>query len=525
MPSKSRIDLLNADNGLPLSGFHLDDHYAPHSDGEGGLEVDEKQLFHAKLWRGDDRLAVVGLDGTKVFGSIAPRVWTERDTFFPGDEIRVYGGFGFACTVELTRFGSCKVVLGSADLASDEVEPILVASAVVGFPLQQPKAAFTLSESALPGLYGLVVRHSGGRIEQIHPIVVATLELNRNVPTVIANVLTWHAYNFYGGMSRYKLAASSRQTERALRSPANLARLVPRGLREPMGKAFPVVRRKLATRTGHRRVSTIRPMNSPGLRSNSAEEPFLDHLAGSEWRLLAWLEQRDIGYNMSTDRDIRLLNPGNTSGVILNSHSEYWTASGANHLADLVADGVGLANLSGNSLYSEVVDCGTSLSFAPHPFTAAKKVDRPRSIQLTATTLRHLHNYCAPLEASAQLATSGLSNLEAGKIFGSASLNCGTPGSRGGINGNIPGNGSKALIGNGAAGWEVDGGDVPPGFQVIARAGAPLSEATILHRPRGEAGPVLCANSISFVGSLLIDATTSEITERFIASMRPITGA
>jgi hypothetical protein len=75
------------------------------------------------------------------------------------------------------------------------------------------------------------------------------------------------------------------------------------------------------------RLSIRRPFTNCSLEERSPFEPFTNHLAAGEWRLLAWLEREKIDYDMVSGAKLHrrpdLLK--HYRAIILSTHCEYWT--------------------------------------------------------------------------------------------------------------------------------------------------------------------------------------------------------
>jgi hypothetical protein len=93
------------------------------------------------------------------------------------------------------------------------------------------------------------------------------------------------------------------------------------------------------------------------LRPNPGATPLAEgsHIAGGELQVLKWLEAHSFAYQMITDIDMNdsssLLSTSNYYGVLLNTHSEYWTDPMYDAVARYLQNGGSLLTLSGNTMY------------------------------------------------------------------------------------------------------------------------------------------------------------------------------
>jgi hypothetical protein len=93
------------------------------------------------------------------------------------------------------------------------------------------------------------------------------------------------------------------------------------------------------------------------LRPNPGATPMFQggHLAGGEVTILKWLEAHRFAYQMVADVDLNdspwLLSTANYYGVLISTHSEYWTGTMYNSVARYLQDGGSVLSLSGNTMY------------------------------------------------------------------------------------------------------------------------------------------------------------------------------
>ena len=93
------------------------------------------------------------------------------------------------------------------------------------------------------------------------------------------------------------------------------------------------------------------------LRPNAGATPIFQggHLAGGEVTILKWLEAHRFAYQMVADVDLNdspwLLSTANYYGVLISTHSEYWTGAMYNSVSKYLQDGGSVLSLSGNTMY------------------------------------------------------------------------------------------------------------------------------------------------------------------------------
>src|SRR5207302_3188107 len=72
-------------------------------------------------------------------------------------------------------------------------------------------------------------------------------------------------------------------------------------------------------------LSMRRPFSHSGLDADHPDGPFTNHLAGGEWRLLAWLEREGLEYDFIAGEELHACPDllANYRAVVLNTHCEY----------------------------------------------------------------------------------------------------------------------------------------------------------------------------------------------------------
>jgi hypothetical protein len=162
------------------------------------------------------------------------------------------------------------------------------------------------------GLYSARIRDRSGAAFDITFIVKKPPSAAPARLAVLASTNTWQAYNSWGGASMYRYDIDD-------------------GLRK----------------RDSCKVHMLRPNPAAAMTGTGG------HLACAENYVLGWLERNDIGYDLYADSDLHhdpsLLLQYST--LLINTHSEYWTAPMYAGLEAFLAAGGNLVYLSGNGLY------------------------------------------------------------------------------------------------------------------------------------------------------------------------------
>ncbi|SHN83544.1 hypothetical protein SAMN05660350_03436 [Geodermatophilus obscurus] len=337
------------------------------------------------------------------------------------------------------------------------------------------------------GIYSAACTDStGGRCDIT--FVVEPGDDRRSGIAVLANVNTWLAYNGWGSRSKYSGAA---------------------------------------------RTSFLRPMPQSAPNGDS-------HLTRGELWLLGWLEREGHSPDIFTDIDFHDdgCDPEQHPLLVVGTHPEYWTPQMYDRLASYLAAGGSLAYLGGNGVFEagEYDADRTAMVFrlgeegGDRELAMFRVLGRPERALLGVATERCEVPGSAYVVRSADHPLFEGTGLSDGDTVGAVGLNRGHSGGRG----------------NGAAsGWEVDTsrgpgatgvptscglrpavlqpGGVPPsplpsGLVVLAQGvsdgTAPGADMTYYDHPGG--GFVFSAGSLTFGGSLVVDATLSTLVHNVI---------
>ena len=178
--------------------------------------------------------------------------------------------------------------------------------------------SFTANTKTPPGEY-LVKLNSPGRASSFIPIVVRSQSLKNDI-TFISSVMTWQAYNQWGGASIYKGTDGTRETRAES-------------------------------------VTFDRPFDGDGAGQFRYMEESLVQL----------IEQLGIDTQYITDIDLDKAERINSGSIVLGGHSEFWSYSMRSVIEKAVASGVNLIVLGGNTGYAQTLLNGR-LMIGRNPF-------------------------------------------------------------------------------------------------------------------------------------------------------------
>ena len=451
--------------------------------------------------------------------------YQDRLEWYPGEkvDVRVHSSTPYRATLRRHGF-ELETVSELGDFeAAEQVVPDL---RFVADGLDWPAAfSYTLPSDSRSGIYSVALWPSAEQRTALFavPFVVSAANLSpqeRAPLLVLASTNNWIAYNTWGGRSRYrnyeKGASSDFLEERSLslsirqrlmaKVPPRAASAVRRALgRQPVSQAWM-----------HDPLSVARPFPHCALELDGPFAPFTNHLAAGEWRMLAWLERQGYRYDVVTGRDLHrqpdLLR--HYRGLVLSTHCEYWSAE----MYDAVRishfqQGLWIVNCSGNSMYRQVefptehtMRC-SSLSFADSHADESELLGVRFTMDDYAT--------CGPfrvVEPNHWVFQDAPLNPRH-PYFGAQSLNQNTRADSERYSSGRPGT-STGLRGDGASGWETDKltKSAPRDIVRVAKGANPRGGADMVVRePEGSRGGMFSASSLTFPGSLLVDAVGSQI--------------
>ncbi|MBI2765789.1 MAG: hypothetical protein HYX53_07745 [Chloroflexi bacterium] len=327
--------------------------------------------------------------------------------------------------------------------------------------------ALTVAADWVSGFYAAQLSGGGGDDGYI-VFVVKPPDGVRGDIAVLANTITWNAYNDWGGRSKYTA---------------------------PPG---PVL-------------SYLRP--NPAL--TPVDRGQIDHLARADLWILSWLEDEGYAVDCWADTDFHkgIAGLDGYKALVLSTHPEYWTSEMMDRLEAYLAGGGSVLYLGGNGLFEQVVfdEAGASLTLLNGDETLLRDInyfrnlDPPRPERAILGVGYRYDNFLtfAPYEIRAGahrfFAGTGLSN---GDLVGATGLNGG--GASGwemdtAMEGTAPP--GKVVSANGAD----DRGSPPPGTVVLARGTNPGFGADMTAYDTAAGGVVFSVGSIAFGGSLVGD--------------------
>ncbi len=324
------------------------------------------------------------------------------------------------------------------------------------------------------GLYAARLADPDGASFDITFIVRNAGQPARGALAVLASTNTWQAYNDWGGASLYRCDVED-------------------GLERP----FVFI------------VHSQRP--NPGASPQGA----VGHLANAERHVLGWLERNNIPYDLFADNDLHE-RPGllaSYPAVLINTHSEYWSAPMYQALESFQAKGGNLIYLSGNGLYWKSVigkeRMEVRFDHSRHTLSSDtggrwRDFGRPEwralGVSFTRAGYRaHSRPYKVISPGHWIFAHTGVA---AGDLVGAGGLNRG-----------------------GASGWELDKIDRagrPPGLVHLAKGTNPWrAGADMVYFRHAGGGAVFSVGSITFGGSLAVDPVLSRMLLNVIVRFAP----
>ena len=186
--------------------------------------------------------------------------------------------------------------------------------------------SFTATQSTPPGQY-LIKLESPDRVASFVPLLIRGVQ--KSEITFVSSVLTWQAYNQWGGSSLYKGADGKRETK--------------------------------ATS-----VSFDRPYDGDGAgQFRYMEEP-----------LIQMMEKLGLDINYITDIDLDRKPTINSASIAFGGHSEFWTESMRAAIEKSINSGTNLLIFGGNTAYAKTVLTGRVLNNRI-PY---REIDKPESL-------------------------------------------------------------------------------------------------------------------------------------------------
>lgn len=322
---------------------------------------------------------------------------------------------------------------------------------------------------------------------------------------VLASNITWNAYNSFGGRSNYIHADQFPPTP-TVNSRHDLKRYADAEFMTWNCPAYAPLSFDRPEPFNH--IDFDEQITDP-IQGRQA-----CHLAGAEWRLAGWLEQRGLPYDYyaETQLDDGTLDLSAYRALITAVHPEYWTRRMFERVRQWVfEEGGRLLYLGGNGLNCEVEIHGSSMTVHNGQITGldehgvggesrmALRLASEASlvgVVFTPTGVMTGAPYRVIDAAHWAFDKTGLQN---GDLFGRKSLHMRCPG--------------------GASGHETDkiSRSSPPNTRLLAKGLNPDDGgAEIVHFETARNGGVFSVGSISWVSSLPVDRHVSQITENAI---------
>lgn len=445
--------------------------------------------------------------------------------FNPGEEVSVYVHSPEEYSAKLFRHGLEKELI--LDLGNFKAQQQQVPDGYfVENGLEWNESfKYSIPEEASPGIYSLLLESPHCESFAIPFIVssVNTEKKSKRKVLVLASTNNWETYNTWGGRSRYRNFEDENSSDfietygitKLIKS--KIIKMIPRKLKNIIKN---ICKTTPEPKWYFKKLSIKRPFTNCALEENTVMEPFTNHLAAGEWRLLAWLERESIPFDIISGFELHS-NPDILNGykaIIFNTHCEYWSKNMYETVKRFHEKSNGwILNISGNTMYREVeffkdgsLRC-TSTSFCKSCADETQLVGVRFTMDDYAT--------CSPFKIidESHWAFSSLP-VKKGMLFGTLSLNQNTHRKFSRYDSGRPGT-EFGLTGMGASGWECDkiSNTAPKDIKLIAKGinkhgGAHM----IIREPEGTRGGMFSASSLVFSGCLLVDCISSTVVKNII---------
>ena len=175
---------------------------------------------------------------------------------------------------------------------------------------------------------------------------------------LISNLSTWHAYNCWGGISRYRDFYKyplngvpdyfSWKRKLKIKFLKFLSILLKTNKKSNLNYEIEILNQK---------ISTVRPMINNWLSTKTSTDKYFDHLSAHEWRGISWLKKNNIDFDLVSDSDLGEIKKKDLTYkcVIISGHAEYWTKKSIKSIVNIIKSSmISFVSLSGNSFYQEV---------------------------------------------------------------------------------------------------------------------------------------------------------------------------
>ena len=339
---------------------------------------------------------------------------------------------------------------------------------------------------------------------------------NKNRLLILTSSNNWQCYNFWGGRNRYRNNEFIRKINKKdlkVKKPqfvTFLSKIIPNSLKVKLYEIFSTKEKKYSWM--FKKLSIKRPITNCSLDESDPLKEFNNHLASGEWRLLSWIESKNIEYDIISGVELHN-NPSilkNYKSIILSTHCEYWSKEmfislKENHLNNKLS----ILNFSGNSIYREVsFDSSYNIKCESLSFNDSVE-DETKLIGVRFSPIDY--GTCSSYKAlkPKHWVFKG-TDIKKNQIFGERSLNRNINKKNNYYDPGRPGN--LGLRGEGASGWETDKltKNSPKDIIKIAKGNNKNGGADMIVRDKNKnRGLLFSASSITFGGSLLIDKVNS----------------
>lgn len=216
------------------------------------------------------------------------------------------------------------------------------------------------------GLYSIKVTAIDGSVSTTPCAVNTSSHLYSGVNVIVLNHSTWRAYNCSDGLSRYR---NFRRYKNGLPEETKYLKLI-----RMLSKAF-LLSCRYARKIFGLNSAVIwptgvsvgpnwtkgpfnlqKPIYNEHLDAPNPYTQYCDHLAGHEWRGVAWLMKNYSCIEFCSDTNLeKLAGEHKPKNIIFLGHPEYFTSNALKKVVELHNSGANLIFLSGNSFYNSGV--------------------------------------------------------------------------------------------------------------------------------------------------------------------------
>jgi len=431
----------------------------------------------------------------------------------PNEGVKLYVHSTSDYSVKLIRYGFKKEEVFDFGLFSKSIQEVPDNNFVESGLEWECSTKLRIPDYINGGLYSITLENSDHEKFAIPIVINSSFKIEKSKILILASTNNWQCYNLWGGRSRYRNYEDYLYPNKSKLSIKNklltvVSSLIPFSIKKSL--FYRIKKDEIGKDWMFKPLSHLRPHTNCDLDGEDVYAPFTNHLAGGEWRVLAWFEREGINYDFISGYELHS-NPEilkNYRCIVLSTHCEYWSKKMYNSVNKYHNESkLSILNISGNSIYREV-------DFLNKGSIKCKSLHFKNSVddetQLIGVRFDSL-GYATCNKYKILKPDHWIFNGTANKSYlGSRSLNVHTrqinntwydPGR--------PGGGSK-LEGQGASGWETDkiSDTAPKDFVLLAKGmnKGSIGGADMIYRDSTEhRGSVFSASSITFGGALLID--------------------